>query len=71
MAIVKRLGSLKNFDLKERKFTSEKLEDKGEIIDPYDLLIASQAISNEMILVTKNEKEFKRIKELKLENWIN
>lgn len=48
-----------------------RLEKKGEIIGPYDLLIASQAIANEMILVTNNEKEFKRIKELKIENWIH
>ncbi|MCW7475627.1 type II toxin-antitoxin system tRNA(fMet)-specific endonuclease VapC [Leptospira levettii] len=48
-----------------------KLEKKGEIIGPYDVLIASQAIANDIILVTNNEKEFKRIKELKIENWIN
>ncbi len=47
-----------------------KLEKKGEIIGPYDLLIASQAIANDLILVTNNEKEFRRIKELKIENWI-
>ncbi|TGN13791.1 type II toxin-antitoxin system tRNA(fMet)-specific endonuclease VapC [Leptospira ilyithenensis] len=48
-----------------------KLEKKGEVIGPYDLLIASQAISKELILVTNNEKEFKRIKEIRLENWIH
>ncbi|MCW7494708.1 type II toxin-antitoxin system VapC family toxin [Leptospira sp. 2 VSF19] len=48
-----------------------RLEKKGEIIGPYDLLIASQAIANDIIIVTNNEKEFKRIKELKIENWIN
>ncbi|ABZ95752.1 VapC-like nucleic acid-binding protein [Leptospira biflexa serovar Patoc strain 'Patoc 1 (Ames)'] len=48
-----------------------KLEKKGEIIGPYDLLIASQAIASDIILVTNNEKEYKRIKELKIENWIN
>ncbi|TGN19538.1 type II toxin-antitoxin system tRNA(fMet)-specific endonuclease VapC [Leptospira idonii] len=47
-----------------------KLEQKGEIIGPYDLLIASQAISSDIILVTNNEREFKRIKDLKIENWI-
>ncbi|MCW7496812.1 type II toxin-antitoxin system VapC family toxin [Leptospira levettii] len=47
-----------------------RLEKKGEIIGPYDLLIASQSIANDLILVTNNEKEFKRIKELKIENWI-
>ncbi|BDA80258.1 twitching motility protein PilT [Leptospira kobayashii] len=48
-----------------------RLEKKGEVIGPYDLLIASQAISRELILVTNNEKEFKRIKEIQLENWIH
>ncbi|TGN17906.1 type II toxin-antitoxin system tRNA(fMet)-specific endonuclease VapC [Leptospira idonii] len=48
-----------------------RLEKKGEVIGPYDLLIASQAIARELILVTNNEKEFKRIKEIQLENWIH
>jgi tRNA(fMet)-specific endonuclease VapC len=47
-----------------------RLEKKGEMIGPYDILIASQAISKDLILVTNNEKEFKRIKELKIENWL-
>ncbi|HMV45760.1 MAG TPA: type II toxin-antitoxin system VapC family toxin [Leptospiraceae bacterium] len=48
-----------------------RLEKKGELIGPYDLLIASQAISRDLVLVTNNEKEFKRIKEIKIENWIS
>jgi tRNA(fMet)-specific endonuclease VapC len=47
-----------------------KLEKKGEMIGPYDLLIASQALANDYTLVTNNEREFKRIKDLKIENWI-
>ena len=46
------------------------LEKKGQIIGPYDLLIASQALAKDIVLVTNNEKEFKRIKNLKVENWI-
>ncbi|TGK06646.1 type II toxin-antitoxin system VapC family toxin [Leptospira semungkisensis] len=46
------------------------LEKQGKPIGPFDLLIASQAIANDCILVTNNEKEFKRIKELKTENWV-
>ena len=46
------------------------LEKKGQIIGPYDLLIASQALAKDIVLVTNNEKEFKRIKTLKVENWI-
>lgn len=46
------------------------LEKKGQIIGPYDMLIASHAISEGLILITNNEKEFKRIKKLKYKNWI-
>ena len=46
------------------------LEKKGTIIGPYDLQIASQAISRNLTLVTNNMKEFERIENLKLENWI-
>jgi tRNA(fMet)-specific endonuclease VapC len=46
------------------------LEIKGEIIGAMDLLIASQAYCNNLILVTNNEKEFNRIEELQIENWV-
>ena len=39
-------------------------------IGPYDLLIAGLARSMDMILVTNNTKEFERIDNLHLENWI-
>ena len=42
----------------------------GRIIGNMDILIGSQAISRELILVTNNEKEFKKIENLKIENWI-
>ncbi|MCL2144023.1 MAG: type II toxin-antitoxin system VapC family toxin [Endomicrobia bacterium] len=45
------------------------LEKRGKIIGPYDLQIAAQAICRNLILVTNNTKEFKRISGLKLENW--
>ncbi len=34
------------------------------------MMIAADAISLNAILVTNNEKEFKRIENLKLENWL-
>jgi tRNA(fMet)-specific endonuclease VapC len=34
-----------------------------------DMLIAAIAMANELIVVTNNEKEFKRISGLKIENW--
>ena len=47
-----------------------KLEKKGMVIGPYDMLIAGLAKSLDMILVTNNTKEFERIVGLNLENWI-
>lgn len=45
------------------------LEKAGTPIGPYDLQIAAQAISRSLTLVSNNEREFSRIKNLKLENW--
>ena len=46
------------------------LEKKGMPIGPYDLLIAGLARSQDMILVTNNIKEFERIDDLHMENWV-
>ena len=46
------------------------LQSKGTIIGNMDILIGSQAVSRELILVTNNEKEFKRIEDLEIENWV-
>ena len=45
------------------------LEKAGEPIGPLDLLIAAHALSGNFVLVTNNEKEFKRVENLKIENW--
>jgi tRNA(fMet)-specific endonuclease VapC len=45
------------------------LEKRGQIIGSNDLLIAAHALSLGLILVTNNEKEFKRVDGLKIENW--
>ncbi len=47
------------------------LEKKGQPIGPLDVLIAAHALSKNLILVTNNDKEFKRIKNLQVENWTN
>ena len=47
------------------------LEKMGMPIGPYDLLIAGIAKSRDMVLVTNNTKEFKRIQGLGLENWVS
>jgi len=46
------------------------LQSQGKIIGNMDILIGSQAVSRELILVTNNEKEFKRIEGLAIENWV-
>ncbi|UOG49392.1 type II toxin-antitoxin system tRNA(fMet)-specific endonuclease VapC [Leptospira noguchii] len=46
------------------------LEIQGIPISPNDLLIASVVLSSNGILVTNIEKEFKRIPNLKVENWL-
>jgi tRNA(fMet)-specific endonuclease VapC len=45
------------------------LESKGTPIGPYDILIAGIAISSKSTLVTHNTKEFKRVKNLIVEDW--
>ncbi len=45
------------------------LEKRGKIIGPLDLLIASHALSLGLVLVTNNVSEFKRVKNLSIEDW--
>ena len=46
------------------------LERKGQIIGALDMLVASYALSRNLIVVTNNVKEFERIENLKVENLI-
>jgi tRNA(fMet)-specific endonuclease VapC len=46
------------------------LDRKGTPIGPMDLLLAAQAMSQQLILVTNNEREFRRVAGLQIENWI-
>lgn len=46
------------------------LEKDGKIIDDADLFIAACALNDNATLVTNNEKHFKKIKGLKVENWV-
>ena len=41
----------------------------GTTIGPYDLLIAGQAISRKLTLITRNLREFQRVPNLSVENW--
>lgn len=45
------------------------LEKSGTPLDDFDLIIASCALSQNLILVTNNIKHFSRVEGLKLSNW--
>lgn len=45
-------------------------ESKGKPVGPNDLIIASTVMAYEGILVTNNIKEFGKIKNLSVENWV-
>jgi tRNA(fMet)-specific endonuclease VapC len=45
------------------------LEARGQRIGNNDLWIAAHALSAKLILVTNNEREFRRVPGLKIENW--
>jgi tRNA(fMet)-specific endonuclease VapC len=64
--------SLIPFDEEAAKRTAEirwHLEQNGQMIGPYDLMLGGQALALDMILVTHNTKEFQRIPGLMLEDW--
>jgi len=46
-----------------------KLERSGTPIGPLDTLIAAQAVSRKLVLVSNNEREFARVAGLRIENW--
>lgn len=46
------------------------LESQGRIIGRNDLWIAAHALAINATLVTNNTREFKRVRGLKLENWL-
>lgn len=45
------------------------LEKSGKLIGAMDMLIAAQAIALNVILITNNQNEFKRVTNLQIENW--
>jgi tRNA(fMet)-specific endonuclease VapC len=45
------------------------LESQGQMIGPYDVLLAGQALAESLVLVTANTGEFARVPGLSLENW--
>ena len=64
--------NIASFGVHEAKFAAKiraNLEGKGTPIGPYDTLIAGTALSHNATLVTHNTKEFRRVKELNVEDW--
>ena len=58
-------------DAQEYGKIKAKLSRDRNIIGPLDMLIGSQAKSKNLILVTNNVKEFERIDDLEIENWVD
>jgi tRNA(fMet)-specific endonuclease VapC len=46
------------------------LESTGQIIGNNDLWIAAHAICADLIVVTNNERQFRRVPTLRVENWV-
>ncbi|MGK7897451.1 MAG: type II toxin-antitoxin system VapC family toxin [Xenococcus sp. (in: cyanobacteria)] len=63
--------SLSNNTLKNFGQLKAQLRQAGTPVADFDLLIASVAIIEDMILVTNNTRHYQRIVGLKLDNWTN
>ncbi len=50
-------------------FIRADLQAKGNVIGNNDLWIAAHAMAADLILVTNNEKEFRRVRGLRVQNW--
>ena len=70
------LSSIDVLDLEkpvEKKYGEVRahLEEQGSPIGANDLLIAAQALSLGLCVVTRNVREFERVPALRVENWLN
>jgi tRNA(fMet)-specific endonuclease VapC len=60
------------FDIEDAKIAGEiraKLEKRGRMIGPYDTMIAAQCLRYNFVLVTTDIEDFRRVKDLRRENW--
>jgi tRNA(fMet)-specific endonuclease VapC len=46
------------------------LQKRGNVIGPYDLMIAGHARSRGLVLITGNLREFRRVEGLRAEDWL-
>jgi len=46
------------------------LERRGQLIGPNDMLLAAHALALDAVMVTDNVEEFRRVKGLRVENWL-
>jgi predicted nucleic acid-binding protein len=63
--------SLSNKSLKKFGEIKAKLRKSGTTVADFDLLIASLAITEKLILVTNNTRHYQRIPNIQLENWVD
>ncbi len=59
-----------DFAAKEFGIIRAYLENIGKTIGPFDLQIAAHALAENLTLITNNVKEFSRVPNLKIENWV-
>jgi tRNA(fMet)-specific endonuclease VapC len=55
---------------KEYGILKKDLKDRKCLLGPFDMLIGAHAKSLKIALVTNNKKEFARIRDLKIEDWV-
>lgn len=46
------------------------LKNQGKLVEDADILVAATAVDKGLVVVTDNEKHFRRIKGLEVENWL-
>jgi tRNA(fMet)-specific endonuclease VapC len=71
-AVDELLFHILDFDANDARYAGEiraSLALRGNMIGPFDILIAGQALSLDLILVTHNIREFQRIDGLRVEDW--
>ena len=69
-ALLERLGVIEWDRACAKAYASVRYATMRQPIGPEDTMIAACALAHQALLVTNNTDEFKRVPELKLENWV-